>query len=119
MKLAKLENLLGYSFKSAALLERSLTHRSWAHEKLPGESEEAIRSKENESMEFVGDSVLGLVIAEQLYLKNPTLSEGDLTLMKHHLVSSVTLARIAESFGLGPFVRMGRLHSSPHTGAPT
>ena len=101
MKLAKLENLLGYSFKSAALLERSLTHRSWAHENLPGETEEQIREKENESLEFVGDSVLGLVIAEQLYLKNPTLDEGDLTLMKHHLVSTATLARIAAELKLG------------------
>lgn len=108
MKLAKLENLLGYSFKSAALLERALTHRSWAHENLPGESEEKIREKENESLEFVGDSVLGLVIAEQLYLKNPTLSEGDLTLMKHHLVSMATLARIAAALELGEHIRIGR-----------
>jgi ribonuclease-3 len=108
MKLAKLENLLGYNFKSAALLERSLTHRSWAHENLPGETEEQIREKENESLEFVGDSVLGLVIAEQLYLKNPTLNEGDLTLMKHHLVSTATLARIAAELKLGEHIRIGR-----------
>lgn len=108
MKLAKLENLLGYSFKTAALLERSLTHRSWAHENLPGETEEQIREKENESLEFVGDSVLGLVIAEQLYLKNPTLDEGDLTLMKHRLVSTATLARIAVELKLGEHIRIGR-----------
>lgn len=108
MKLSQLENLLGYTFKSIDLLERALTHRSWAHEHLPGKSEEEIRQVENESMEFVGDSVLGLVVAESLYLKNPTSHEGDLTLMKHHLVSTPTLARVAASLKLGDFIRMGR-----------
>lgn len=108
MNVAKLEKMLGYKFGDPDLLSRSVTHRSWAHENLPGESDEKIRGAQNESLEFVGDSVLGLIIAEKLYRMHPTLGEGDLTLMKHHLVSAVTLARIAESFGLGPFVRMGR-----------
>ena len=108
MKLAQLEKLLGYSFKSIDLLERALTHRSWAHEHLPGKSEEEIRLIENESMEFVGDSVLGLAVAEALYLKNPSLHEGDLTLMKHHLVSTSTLAGVATSLKLGGFIRVGR-----------
>src|SRR5687768_6786806 len=101
MNLAKLENLIGYQFKSAELLERSVTHRSWAHENLPGESDEKLHEVENESLEFVGDSVLGLAVAEYLFRKNPKLSEGDLTLMKHHLVSTATLARIAETIKLG------------------
>ncbi len=107
-KLAKLETLIGHRFADAGLLERALTHRSWAYENLPGESDETIRDAENESMEFVGDSVLGLIIAERLYQNNPRSSEGDLTLMKHHLVSTTTLARIAESLGLGDYVRVGR-----------
>ena len=108
MKLSKLEKLAGYKFRVPALLERAVTHRSWAHENLPGASEEKLREAENESLEFVGDSVLGLVIAEQLYTANPTLSEGDLTLMKHHLVSMTTLAKLAEEMNLGDFVRVGR-----------
>jgi len=108
MIIAELENLLGYKFANAALLERALTHRSWAHENLPGETEEKIRESENESLEFVGDSVLGLVIAEQLYTKHPSLAEGDLTLMKHSLVSAATLFRIAQSFNLGHYVKIGR-----------
>lgn len=108
MDIAKLEKLLGYKFGDANLLSRSVTHRSWAHENLPGESDEKVRGEQNESLEFVGDSVVGLVIAEQLYRMHPTLSEGDLTLMKHHLVSTSTLARIAQSLDLGRFVRMGR-----------
>ncbi len=108
MNLSKLENLLGYKFRLSALLERAVTHSSWAHENLPGASEEKLRESENESLEFVGDSVLGLSIAEQLYTSHPTLSEGDLTLMKHHLVSMSTLAKLAQDLNLGDFVRVGR-----------
>lgn len=108
MNVAQLEKLLGYKFADPRLLERAVTHRSWAHENFPGESDRKIREAQNESLEFVGDSVVGLVIAEQLYRKHPALSEGDLTLMKHHLVSTTTLARMAESLALGQFVRMGR-----------
>jgi ribonuclease-3 len=106
--LAKLEHLLGYKFQNLALLERAVTHRSWAHEHLPDGSDEKVRELQNESLEFVGDSVLGLAIAEQLYLKNPNVSEGDLTLMKHHLVSTETLARIAGNLDLGEYMRVGR-----------
>lgn len=106
--LAKLENLIGHTFKDRSILERSLTHRSWAYENLPGADEETIHESENESMEFLGDSVLGLVIAEKLFNAHPSSSEGDLTLMKHHLVSTVTLAKVAERLGLGEFVRFGR-----------
>jgi ribonuclease III len=107
-KLAKLENLIGHKFKDLGLLERSVTHRSWAYENLPGAGEEKIREAENESMEFVGDSVLGLVIAEQLYLGDPKQSEGGLTLMKHHLVSTATLAKLAQDLNLGDYIRVGR-----------
>lgn len=105
---AQLEKILGYRFQNPALLERALTHRSWAHENLPAGDEETVRGMHNESFEFVGDSVLGLAIAEQLYRKNPTVSEGDLTLMKHHLVSSETLAKLAVKLNLGDFLRIGR-----------
>ena len=107
-RLASLENSIGHRFKDIALLERAVTHRSWAYENLPGSSEETIRAAENESMEFVGDSVLGLVIAEQLYLSNPKLSEGELTLMKHHLVSTATLAGLSQNLKINDYVRVGR-----------
>ena len=106
--LAKLEHLLGYKFQDIELLERAVTHRSWAHEKLPDGEDEKVRELQNESFEFVGDSVLGLAIAEQLYLQNPAATEGDLTLMKHHLVSTETLAKIALNLELGEFMRVGR-----------
>ena len=108
MKLSKFENLIGHTFQDPALLARALTHRSWAHENLPGRHENEIRGAENESFEFVGDSVLGLAIAEQLFQKYPDASEGQLTLMKHRLVSTTTLAGIAEALQIGEFIQLGR-----------
>ena len=108
MSLAKLETSLGHRFEKPELLERAVTHRSWAHERLKREPEEKIRGAENELLEFIGDSVLGLAIAEQLYTKNPTAAEGDLTLMKHRLVSTATLAAIGDSLELGSYLRLGR-----------
>jgi ribonuclease-3 len=106
-KLTKLERRLGYKFRDVGLLERALTHRSWAHENRSSDNEN-MRDAQNESLEFVGDSVLGLVIAEELYLKNPTLNEGQLTLMKHRLVSTDTLARLSGGLDIGSFLRMGK-----------
>jgi ribonuclease-3 len=107
-KLAKLESQIGHKFADHDLLERSLTHRSWAYENLPGASDEQIAESENESLEFLGDSVLGLVIAEKLFESHPKSNEGDLTLMKHHLVSTPTLAKIAGDLDLGSYVRFGK-----------
>lgn len=108
MNTVKLESSLGYSFRDPDLIGRALTHRSWAHENIPGADDESIREATNESFEFVGDSVLGLIIAEELFAKHPTLGEGDLTLMKHHLVSTSTLANISAELELGSYIRMGR-----------
>ena len=108
MKFSEFENLIGYKFNDPAMLERALTHRSWAHENLAGRSENEIRGAENESFEFVGDSVLGLAVADQLFQKFPDASEGQLTLMKHRLVSTTTLASVAETLNLGDLIRVGR-----------
>jgi hypothetical protein len=108
--LANLEKLLGYRFQNLALLERAVTHRSWAYEKIPSGEEIEIRGLQNESFEFVGDSVLGLAVAEQLFVRHPSASEGDLTLMKHHLVSTGTLLKIARNLNLGKFMRVGRVN---------
>jgi ribonuclease-3 len=106
--LASLERLIGYQFTDLALLERAVTHRSWASEKIPFGDEKEIRRLQNESLEFVGDSVLGLAVAEQLYIRHPESSEGDLTLMKHRLVSAETLTMLAKNLELGKFMRVGR-----------
>lgn len=107
-KLATLEHLTGHTFNEIVWLERSVTHRSWVFENMPAATSAEMHVAENESLEFVGDSVLGLVIAEQLFRNNPTLSEGDLTLMKHHLVSTATLAKLGAEMDLGKYVRVGR-----------
>lgn len=106
--LGKLEQIIGHRFQNPDLLERALTHRSWAYEKMPVGEEEKVRNLHNESFEFVGDSVLGLAVAEQLFTKHPEDSEGDLSLMKHRLVSRGTLAKAAQRINLGDFIRVGR-----------
>jgi ribonuclease III len=106
--LEELENIISYNFRNRALLERALTHRSFAYEKSPLGKELEIRNLHNETFEFVGDSVLGLSVAEYLFLKHPELSEGDLTLMKHRLVSAETLAKIGQKLKIGDFMRFGK-----------
>jgi len=66
--LPKLEAKIGHKFKDLKLLERAVTHRSWAYENLAGETDGKIHEAENESLEFIGDSVIGLIVAEQLFL---------------------------------------------------
>ncbi len=106
--LVKLEQLLGYKFQDLALLERALTHRSWAYEEMPAGKESEIRQLHNESLEFIGDSVLGLAIADYLFTKFPNATEGDLTLMKHRLVNTETLAKLSQKLTLGKYLRIGR-----------
>jgi ribonuclease-3 len=106
--LSKLEETLGYKFQNLELLERALTHRSWAYEQKPFGDEEEIRSLQNESFEFVGDSVLGLAVVEHLFNNHPDATEGDLSLMKHSLVSRKTLAKVSGKINLGEFIRVGR-----------
>lgn len=103
-----LEEVLGYRFGDRALLERAVTHRSWAHEHVAPGAEEEARRLHNEVFEFVGDSVLGLVVADYLFQSYPEMTEGELSRMKHRLVSAQTLARSAERLGLGQFLRVGR-----------
>lgn len=106
--LEELEGKLGYEFRDRPLLERAVSHRSWAHEHVgPGEEGRA-RALHNEALEFVGDSVLGLVVAEHLFRAYPDSTEGDLSRMKHQLVSTQTLASAATRLGYGDFIRLGR-----------
>jgi ribonuclease-3 len=106
--LAALEEQLAYRFKDRRLLERALTHRSWAHEHVRSGEEEKARLLHNEALEFVGDSVLGLVVADALLRAHPEVTEGELSRMKHRLVSAQTLARAARRLQFGEFLRVGR-----------
>ncbi len=103
-----LEAILDYKFKNRALLERAITHRSWAHEQVAPGAEEQARQLHNEALEFLGDSVLGLVVADYLCKAYPEGTEGELSRMKHRLVSAPTLAGASLRLNLGDFLRFGR-----------
>jgi len=92
--LAKLEQKLGYQFTEQRLLEQALTHRS-------------CKGQHNERLEFLGDAVLGLVIAEALFQSHPKTREGDLTRMRASLVKGVTLAEIAKELDIASHLRLG------------
>ena len=114
MKTAALENLdhlqdiIGYHFRDAHLLTQAMTHRSWAHEQVSPHAQREARGLHNEALEFLGDSILGLIVADYLFRAYPHASEGELSRMKHRLVSSPTLAQASTELGLGEFVRFGR-----------
>lgn len=103
-----LETVLSYNFQDRALLERAITHRSWAHEKVAPGDERQARKLHNESLEFLGDSVLGLIVANYLCNSYPAGTEGELSRMKHRLVSAPTLAEASQGLKLGDFLRFGR-----------
>ena len=92
--LARLTKKLGYEFNEPALLVQALTHRS-------------AKGAHNERLEFLGDSILGFVIAEVLYEQFPKHDEGDLTRMRSSLVKGVTLAEVARDFNLGECLILG------------
>src|ERR1700730_1502113 len=85
-----------------------MTHRSWAHEQVSPRSQHDARHLHNEALEFLGDSILGLVVADYLFKACPRASEGELSRMKHRLVSAPTLAKASTELGLGEYVRFGR-----------
>lgn len=100
------EPFFDYKFKNPELLTLALTHSSLAYENnLEGPPNPG---SDNEQLEFIGDAVLGLVVAEALYRRFPALREGDLTRLRASLVSSRNLAQVALRIQLGPMLRLGR-----------
>lgn len=98
---AELEEALGYSFARPALLERALVHRSFAND-----TAESVA--DNERLEFLGDAVLGLVIADHLARTFPGVAEGRLTQARAALVQEKTLGGVARQIGLGGHIQLGR-----------
>jgi ribonuclease III len=98
----ELEMRLGYRFRDRGLLEHALTHKSKAHEDPSG------GVMDNESLEFLGDAVLGLVIADALCRTFPQFSEGQKSKIKAMLVSTTSLAELAERLQLGDHMILGR-----------
>jgi ribonuclease-3 len=112
--LAELETELGHSFAHTELLVRALTHRSLANERaaseqaLVGGKIKATATDDNERLEFLGDAVLGLVVAEALFLLHPEWQEGELTRVRALLVSRQHLAEVAAAINLGSHLRLSR-----------
>jgi ribonuclease-3 len=101
-ELEPLERVIGYRFKDRGLLEHAMTHRSRVHEDASG------GVFDNESMEFLGDSVLGFVIADMLFRQFPQHNEGQKSKLKASIVSAASLARLGEHINLGEFLILGR-----------
>ena len=101
-ELEPLERRIGYRFRDRGLLEHALTHRSRVHEDASG------GVFDNESMEFLGDSILGFVIADMLFRQFPQHNEGQKSKLKASIVSATSLARLGEKIGLGEFLILGR-----------
>jgi ribonuclease-3 len=100
--LVELETLLRYQFQDQTLLLRALTHRSFVNE----HEDQGLRH--NESMEFLGDAVLGFLISARIFGRFPDCSEGELSKIKAYLVSAVNLFHLAERIHLGDFLLISR-----------
>lgn len=101
-----LEQRLGYTFKNPKLLENAIVHSSYANEN------RAAGFKSNERLEFLGDSVLGFIVAEHLYRKYPDKSEGELTRLRAALVCEASLVQVARELGVGQYLLLGKGEAS-------
>jgi ribonuclease-3 len=97
---AALENRLGYHFRDRSFLDRALSHRSWCAENDGHES--------NERLEFLGDSVLGLIVTDDVFRRFPGLPEGQLSEVRAGVVNAKTLADVALEMGLGECLLLGK-----------
>jgi ribonuclease-3 len=100
--LAALQQTLGISFNDLSLLEQALVHSSYVNEN-PG-----IAPADNERLEFLGDAILGFIVAEELYQRFPQFSEGEMTRLRSSLVRQDALSRIARAISLGNYLYLGR-----------
>ena len=98
----ELEKKLNYTFRDPALLSEALSHSSYAND------HRAAHLNSNERLEFLGDSVLGFVTAEFLFVQHPDLPEGDLTRIRAALVCEQSLYEVARKLELGKYLKLGR-----------
>jgi len=98
----ELETAIGYSFRNITLLQNALAHSSYANERWHNSL------KSNERLEFLGDSILGMVVADYLYREFPDRPEGELTRMRADMVCEPSLAQIAHKIGLGEYLLLGK-----------
>ncbi len=98
----QLQTALCYRFRDPSLLRNALTHSSYANEN------KSLNIRCNERLEFLGDSVLGFAVADELYRRFPDRPEGEMTRMRADMVCEATLARAADAVGLGQELLLGR-----------
>ncbi|UCG79421.1 MAG: ribonuclease III [Nitrospirota bacterium] len=98
----EIEEALDYRFRNADILREALTHKSYHHEN------PELSASHNERLEFLGDTVLGLIISEQLYMIEPQLTESEMARIKSYLVSGTVLSEIANDLGLGSHIKLGK-----------
>ena len=91
---ASLSRIIHYTFQDASLMMMALTHRSF-------------NAQHNERLEFLGDSILSFIVAQELYQRFPKIDEGDLSRLRAQLVKESSLSSIATSMGLGDFIQLG------------
>jgi ribonuclease-3 len=101
-----LEAAAGYRFADRETLHRALTHSSHVHEQAVVSGQAPAR--DNEQLEFLGDSVLGFLISEDLMIRHPEAPEGRLSKLKAHLASAAWLLEAAQCLGLGEYLQLGR-----------
>lgn len=97
-----IEDILGIQFKDPGLLSQALTHRSFVNE-----SDSGADARDNERLEFLGDAILDLIVADMLYRRYPQADEGELTQLRAALVRTESLARLASNCRLGDYLRIG------------
>lgn len=102
LEMSGLEKILGYSFKNKALLSEALTHSSYINEHKKDYDGEC-----NERLEFLGDSVLSIVVSDYLFSRYSSRQEGDLTKIRASVVCEKALAKYAGEISLGDYLRMG------------
>ncbi len=106
--LKELEAALGHEFSNPELLVCALTHRSLAHQLAQADNRKKSAPADNERLEFLGDAVLGLVVAEALFTMHPEWREGEMTRIRSGLVSRLHMAQVAEEIHLGKHLRLSR-----------
>ena len=98
----KIEKKLGYTFKNQSILETALTHSSYANE------HKGLSQASNERLEYLGDSILGMTVADHLYSNYPDMTEGGMTRLRAELVCENSLRRVSIEIGLGKHIKLGK-----------
>jgi ribonuclease-3 len=107
-KLDRVQQALGYRFKDLLALRAALTHRSWSSEHVPDKEQKERFGADNERLEFLGDSILGMVVADALWHRVPGSSEGVLSRLRSAVVNERSLAEVATRTHVGAALRLGK-----------